>query len=63
MKMDPKNYYVHVSVQAESDVEALEIAAKIAQATGEFTELNRCGTKDNVCIVSPDGMILFKKRT
>jgi hypothetical protein len=56
-----KNYYIQVAIQVESDVEAMEMAAKLAETSQEYAYLHQCGTQRKICIISKDGDILMSK--
>ena len=56
-----RNYYIQVAIQVDSDVEAMSMAAKLAETSQDYAYLHECGTKRSICIISKDGDILMSK--
>ena len=56
------NLYLHVGLQVDSEIEALEPAADIAEKLNVFVEVLECGTKRLICKVSPDGSLLMPRQ-
>jgi hypothetical protein len=55
------NLYLHVGLQVDSEIEALEPAAYIAEKLNAFVEVLECGTKRLICKVAPDGSLLMPR--
>jgi hypothetical protein len=59
--MNKKNYILVLCVQRENDVQITEAAAEVAAVLKEFVDVKLGG--DKLFTVSPDGDLLFPKKS
>jgi len=57
----PTNYILRLCIQRENDVEAIEVASRVAEEAGEYVEIDERQDNPNKITVGPRGEVSVRK--